>query len=409
MENIIGSALGKFRIIDLTMGIAGPYATKLFADYGSDVIKVEPPGSGDIARSIGPFHGDDPHPEKCLLFLCLNCNKRGVTLNLETLTGRKIFRELVKTADVIFESFSPGYLDEIGLGYDELSSINPNIVMTSISPFGQTGPHRNYDGNDLIYQAAGGIMYTSGAYDREPLKHGHPQSLYFGGITAAYATSIALYGRNVIGHGQHLDFSLAESAAAHQYQPVIRYTFLGAIDRRAPKADTDNLKSTGWQGIVPTKDGFVSPTLRPPRRALSGAEAWKEYAKLIGRPDLGEALADAKTAKQRDEILMPALKEIGKFDYYHNIMSNEWLGGVVQTSEDLVSCPQLEERGFWTEVNHPVMGKVKLPGELFRMPESPWRMRYPAPLLGQHNSAVYAGELGYSVQDVIRLRQQGAI
>ena len=113
-----------------------------------------------------------------MLFLCLNCNKRGVTLNLETLTGRRIFRELVKTADVIFESFSPGYLDEIGLGYDELYSINPNIVMTAISPFGQTGPHRNYDGNDLIYQAAGGIMYTSGAYDREPLKHGHPQRLY---------------------------------------------------------------------------------------------------------------------------------------------------------------------------------------------------------------------------------------
>ena len=203
-----------------------------------------------------------------------------------------------------------------------------------------------------------------------------------GGITAAYATSIALYARDLIGHGQHLDVSLAETAAAHHYQPVVRYTFLGAVDRRAPKADTDNLKSTGWQGIVPTADGFISPTLRPPRRALSGAEAWKAYADLIGRSEIGDALAEAKNSQDRDSVLMPALKEVGKLDYYHSIMSNEWLGGVVQTAEDLVNCPQLEERGFWTEVDHPVMGKVRMPGELFRMPESPWSMRHPAPLLG---------------------------
>ena len=406
---MVASALGKFRIIDLSTEIAGPYAGRLFADYGSDVIKVEPAVGGDPARKMGPFHQDDPHPEKCLLFLCLNCNKRGVTLNLETDAGRRILRDLVKTADVLLESFTPGYLDGLGLGYDALSEINPALVLTSVTPFGQTGPYRDYAGNDLVYQAAGGMMYTSGAHHREPLKHGHPQSLYLGGITAAYATSIALYARDLIGHGQHLDVSLAETAAAHHYQPVVRYTFLGAVDRRAPKADTDNLKSTGWQGIVPTADGFISPTLRPPRRALSGAEAWKAYADLIGRSEIGDALAEAKNSQERDSVLMPALKEVGKLDYYHSIMSNEWLGGVVQTAEDLVNCPQLEERGFWMEVDHPVMGKVRMPGELFRMPESPWSMRHPAPLLGQHNAAVYSGELGYSKEDLVKLRQQGAI
>ncbi len=406
---MVASALGKFRVIDLSTEIAGPYAGRLFADYGSDVIKVEAVDGGDPARKMGPFHQDDPHPEKCLLFLCLNCNKRGVTLNLETDAGKRILRALVKTADVVLESFTPGYLDSLGLGYDALSEINPGLVLTSVTPFGQTGPYRDYAGNDLVYQAAGGMMYTSGAHHREPLKHGHPQSLYLGGITAAYATSIALYARDLIGHGQHLDVSLAETAAAHHYQPVIRYTFLGAVDRRAPKADTDNLKSTGWQGIVPTSDGFISPTLRPPRRALSGAEAWKAYADLIGRSEIGDALAEAKNSQERDSVLMPALKEVGKLDYYHSIMSNEWLGGVVQNSENLVNCPQLEERGFWTEVDHPVMGKVRMPGELFRMPESPWSMRHPAPLLGQHNAAVYSGELGYSKDDLIKLRQQGAI
>ena len=178
---MVGSALGKFRIIDLSTEIAGPYASRLFADYGSDVIKVESVDGGDPARKMGPFHGDDPHPEKCLLFLCLNCNKRGVTLNLETDAGVRILRELARTADVLLESYPPGYLDGLGLGYDALSEINPGLVLTSVTPFGQTGPYRDYAGNDLVYQAAGGMMYTSGAHHREPLKHGHPQSLYWEG------------------------------------------------------------------------------------------------------------------------------------------------------------------------------------------------------------------------------------
>ena len=189
------TALGQFRIIDLSTGVAGPLCTKMFADYGSDVIKVEPPGSGDPSRSIGPFFHDDPHPEKSLLFFYLNCNKQGVTLNPETVAGRNLLLSLIEDADVLVESFPAGYLESLGLGYEELEKVNPGLVVTSITPFGQDGPHRDFAGNDLIYYAMSGMMYSSGAHDREPLKHGHPQSYYMGGMTAAYATSAALFSR----------------------------------------------------------------------------------------------------------------------------------------------------------------------------------------------------------------------
>jgi crotonobetainyl-CoA:carnitine CoA-transferase CaiB-like acyl-CoA transferase len=189
-------ALKAFRVLDLSGHIAGPFAAKLMGDYGADVIKIEPPGVGDVSRRMGPFHEDDPHPEKSLLFFYLNCNKRGVTLNLESSAGRRLFREMVKKADAVIEDFRPGYLERLRLGFEELEKINPNLVVTSVTPFGQKGPYSQYKGSHLVYESMGGIMYTSGAYSREPLAHGHPQSLYIGGITAAYVTLGALWARS---------------------------------------------------------------------------------------------------------------------------------------------------------------------------------------------------------------------
>ena len=169
------TGLGQFRVLDLSTGISGPFAARLFGDYGSDVIKIESPSMGDPSRRLGPFHHDEPHPEKSLSYFYLNNNKRGITLNLETAQGREIFKEMLKKADGLIESYDPGYLDSLGLGYGEMEQINPRLVVTSITPFGQSGPYRDFQGNDLLYQAMGGIMYTSGAYGREPLKHGHPK------------------------------------------------------------------------------------------------------------------------------------------------------------------------------------------------------------------------------------------
>ena len=412
---MITNAYGKYRIIDLSTNIAGPFCTKLFADYGSDVIKVEAIGVGDPARSLGPFFRDDPHPEKSLLFLYLNGNKRGVTLNIQSAIGRKILLELIKGADMLIESFPPGYLTELGLGYETLEKVNPELVMTSITPFGQTGPYRDYLGNDLIYYAMGGIMYTSGAYDREPLKHGHPQSLYLGGIQAAYATSAALFSRTLTDQGQHIDLSLAAVMAAHHYQPVVRYGFTGAIDRRAPKLEAGSAKGNGLGGIVRAKDGYIGAAARPRGGAGDGGQGFPgpsvlaEYVRLLDRPDLVDQVVQIKNPQEAEELLLPVLREWRKFDYFNTLMSNGGSASVVQTGEDLVNCPHLEERGFYAEVEHPVIGKIKMPGEVFRMSKSPWSLRFPAPVLGQHNEAVYCGELGHTKQQLVMLRQQGAI
>ncbi len=404
--------LANFRILDLSTSIAGPFCTKLFADYGADVIKVEPVSTGDEARRTGPFFDDDPHLEKSLLFLYLNCNKRGLTLNVESAFGRRLLLELVKRVDAVVESYPPGYLAGLGVGFDQLTAVNQRLVMTSITPFGQTGPYRDFAGSHLLYEAMGGVMYTSGGYDREPLGHGHPQSLYIGGITAAYATSGALFASAMDGQGQHIDLSLMEGVAAHHMQPPTKYIYTGAIERRAPKEETGSPKAGAhFQGIVPVKDGYVGATFQ---RGTQRPGNFSEYLELLGcsdvdNPKFAEPDPSGQFSKEKDELLLSVLSEWKKFDYFNLAASNSWVAAVVQTSEDLANCPQLAERGFYTEADHPVIGKIRMPGEIYKLPEGSYSLRLPAPLLGQHNREIYCGELGHEPEDLVLLRQQGVI
>ncbi len=200
-------ALSGVRVVDLTQLISGPFCTKLLADYGADVIKIEKPLGGDVARQVGPFFGDDPHPEKSGLFLHLNTNKRGITLNLETPEGRGIFRRLVEKSDIIVESFDRGYLDGLGLGYSALSSINPRLIMTSITPFGQEGPYKDYKGPDMVVFALSGLMSLCGDPDRQPVQISFPQSYLAASTYAAEGILIALYERACSGVGQEVDVS----------------------------------------------------------------------------------------------------------------------------------------------------------------------------------------------------------
>jgi len=409
---MLPGALQGFRIIDLSTQVPGAFCSKLFADYGADVIKVEPL-SGDPTRNTGPFSHDEPHPEKSLLFFYLNCNKRGITLNLESPAGRKLFRQLLEHVDAVIESYPPGYLANLGLSYDQLFGLNPRLVMTSITPFGQTGPYRDYAGDDLAYYAMSGIMYTSGAYDREPLKHGHPQTLYMGGINAAYATSAALFARTLTGRGQHIDLSLAEVAAAHHAMYTTRYSYAGVIERRAPKVEPGSVKGTGLQGIVRAKDGHIGATPRAPGGGGRGSQrresSIEQYVKLIGRPDLVDQVEQAKTPTEIDELILPILQEWDKHEYFHTVMADGGSAAMVQTGEDLENCPQLKERRYFSEIEHPIMGELKMPGEVFRLEKTPWKLRYPAPLLGQHNESIYGDELGYTKQQLVLLRQQGVV
>src|SRR5919204_5999688 len=214
------TALADVRVLDLTHHIAGPYCTKLLADFGADVIKIERPDGGTPARRYGPFPQDEPHPEKSALFLHLNTNKRGITLNLKSTAGRDLFKALVREVDILVENFSPRVMPSLGLAYETVEQLNPGLVMTSISNFGQTGPYRDYKAQDLVIYAMGGPMQQTGVPEREPLKMAGNLMQYQGGAIAATATMVGLYAAQLQGIGEHVDVGLFETHA-------------GTVDRRS--------------------------------------------------------------------------------------------------------------------------------------------------------------------------------
>jgi crotonobetainyl-CoA:carnitine CoA-transferase CaiB-like acyl-CoA transferase len=203
------SLLGGCRVLDLT-DEKGLLCGKLLAELGADVIKIEPPG-GDPARSTGPFYKDITHPEKSLFWFFTNLYKKSITLNIESSDGSNIFRRLVESADFVIESFEPGYMESLGLGYPELEKINPRIIVTSITPFGQTGPYAHYKATDLVGVSMGGMVYISSEIDRQPNRVSSPQFYFMGGLHGATGSMVAHYHRELTGEGQHVDVSCQQA------------------------------------------------------------------------------------------------------------------------------------------------------------------------------------------------------
>jgi CoA:oxalate CoA-transferase len=395
------AVLDDIRVLDISQGIAGPLCAKILGDFGADVIKVEPSG-GESGRTMPPFFHDDPHPEKSLFFLLLNLNKRGITLNLETPQGADIFKNLVRHADVVVETFPPGYLASLGLGYDILERENPSIVLTSITPFGQTGPYSNYKGEEILAYAMSGVMSISGTADREPLKHGGFQAQYDAGFNGAVATLFTLLLRDLTAEGQHVDVSIQEVANSTMVinQPYFSWTG-GVQGRRRPVG-------TMFGQIMPCKDGYFASQ-------AGGGASWDDIAEFYGREELKEErFADFQqrtvNGQAFDEIIIEAAKDRTMAEMFKTASEKyRMLFGIVQGPEDLVTCPQLEARGFYQEVEHPVIGKLKVPFRLWDMTEAASQYRRPAPLLGQHNVEVYTQLLGYAEEDVRQLRERGVM
>ena len=399
-------ALSDVKVLDLTWYISGPCCTRLLADYGADVIKVERPGEGDPARRMGPFLGDDPHLEKSGLFLHLNNNKRSITLNLKSQTGKKIFEELVKDVDILVESFSPRVMPSLGLSYEELEKINPKLVMTSVSNFGQSGPYRDYKASDLIIYGMGGAMYSNGLPDREPLKKGERITEYQGGYHAAAATMMAFLAARTQGVGQHVDVSLLEmqlGTVDRRMGQLLAYQYNGEVTPR-----TDPRVQLKYPfGIHPCKDGYWDILGYPPYMDRT--------ARMMGMPELAQDQRFKDLAAQRqpghhDEwqaLFISWCMEHTKREILTRGQEAGVMCGVVNTTEDLVNDPHWRAREFWVEMEHPVAGKLTYTGAPFRA-ETPWRLSRPAPLLGQHNEEVY-GALGYTRDDLVKLRGQGVI
>ena len=386
--------------------MAGPYCTRLLADYGAEVIKVERPGLGDGARRLGPFVGGQPHPEKSCLFLHLNTNKKGITLNLKTDTGRKILLRLVEQADVLVENFSPRVMPSLGLDYQTLAAVNPRLVMTSISNFGQTGPYRDYRARELTLFAMGLHMHHEGEPDREPLRFPGPKAQYLAGTHAAAVTMAACLGARASGRGQQVDISIMECMTA----PPEGAAWLMAEAFSGPGVGRTGHRREGVYplGVYPCRDGHVF---------VYGIVAffWPRIAAWLGMPEL---LTDPRFATPQarrehhgdfDAIFLPWIMERRRDEVFHSAQAHRIPVTPVYTIDEVVSDPQFQARGTFVEVEHPVAGKARYVGLPFRLPQAPSRPQHPAPQLGQHNVEVYCGRLGYSRPDLVRLREGGII
>jgi len=402
-------ALSDVKVLDLTWHIAGPYCTKLLAGYGAEVIKVERPGEGDPTRRMGPFFKDDPHPEKSGLFLHLNTNKKGITLNLKSATGKKILKALVSDVDILVESFSPRVMPSLGLDYQTLEQINPKLVMVSISNFGQSGPYRDFKASEIVEYAMGGEMYSTGTAGREPLKLGGNVTQYQAGTVAAVATMGALYGAECQEVGQHVDVSIMETQAGSTDRRIIYllgYACAGVLTTRWPPPREAVRMMILPQGVYPCKDGFIN--------TLSLPQWWPRYLEAMGMPELKDDprfqnIFSAEAGMEFDAIWYSWLADHTREELFEIFREARIASAPVNSPEDLLEYAHLKERQYFTEIDHPETGKVTYPGAPFKMTETPCQAMHPAPLLGQHNEEIYCKLLGYSREDLVKLRESGVI
>ena len=389
------------KVIDLTHYIAGPYCTKLLADRGADVIKIERPDGGDPARRIGPFYHDQPHLEGSGLFLQVNTNKQSMTLNLKSPTGKRILLDLVRDADILVESFSPRVMPSLGLDYATVEAINPRLVMTSISNFGSTGPYRDYKASEITLYAMGGTMHSTGVHDREPIKLGMTVEQFYCGTVAAHATMGAFLGATFHGIGQHLDLSLFEFMTGSQDRAltmISTWNYIGETQPRHLEA------ASSLSPCLPAQDGYV--------QFFNLQRIWPRVCEMIGRPDLKDdpVLSRAATSEAKDMVTGLMLEWLYSMKK-HEAMAKAQAAGIfctaLNTIEEVFNDPHLMERGFLVDIDHPYTGTLKYAGAPFHMSEGGWKAGR-APLLGEHTATVLRG-LGYDGEDIARLREQGAI
>jgi crotonobetainyl-CoA:carnitine CoA-transferase CaiB-like acyl-CoA transferase len=411
------SALSDIRVIDLA-GEIGVYATKLLADLGADVIRVEPP-DGDPMRNIGPFWHDEGRADRSLYFFHLNTNKRSVTLDFTQLEGRAIFEKLVATADVVVETYEPGYLDSLGLGYEGLSRIRPDIILTSITGFGQTGPHAHYRWNDIVGVAMSGMMTLAGDKEDPPNRPYGNQGYVCAGIDGAAGTMMALVHRDNTGEGQHVDVSMQEALSINQETAMMTWDMNKRIAARTGARGLIPIDLPGI-GVFKALDGEVFAYLGTP-----GGAPWTvmlDWMKEEGKAeDLGEGenlemvqnlnLAFLTGLVREPDKLPARLKVLGhmyevfsrfcanmkKWDLYQGAQSRRLMIGIVSTPEDLARNPQLEAREWYRDVEHDhLRAKVRYAGPPYRLSATPWEIRRRPPLPGEHTSEVLA-ELGVHV------------
>ena len=398
-------ALSGIRVVDLTHYIAGPYCTKLLADYGAEVIKIEKPGDGDEARTLPPFFADRPGLERSGLFFFLNTNKQGITLNLKTGRGRDMLLRLVEQADVLVENFRPGVMARLGLARETLEKANPRLVSVSITNFGSSGPYRDYRLTDSVAYALGGWTYPMGELDRPPVQPGGAFGQYVAGLYAAIGALQAVRYRNATGEAQSVEVSIQEALLATTLYDFVAFSYAGFVRKRSGRQF-----HLGFPNLVtlPCADGYVGIHAGLPHQIYT-------LLNLVGRSDLAneprfQTLAGLGAhARELHDALLPWLRERGKWDIYHAAQARGIPLSPIPSPAEVVEWVHLQERQHFLEIEHPQGGKVKIPGPPFREHGKPlWPLRR-APLLGEHTQEVLCGRLGHSKMDVQRMQDTGIV
>ncbi|RTL66302.1 MAG: CoA transferase [Hyphomicrobiales bacterium] len=396
--------LAGIRVLDLTNVLAGPFCCYQLAVQGADVIKVEMPGTGDLARILGT----DPALNKTLMgtsFLAQNASKRSVTINLKSAQGREVFNRLLATADVLVENFRPGVMDRLGLGYEVLSRQHPRLVYCAISGFGQDGPLRDNPAYDQIVQGMSGVMSVTGDEKSAPLRVGYPVADTIGGLTAAFAISSALVRRGKTGAGDFIDVSMLEAILSTMGWQVSN-CLIGGI---TPKPMGNENMTASPSGTYATGDGLLNI-------AANKQEQFEALARLIGRPDL----IDDPRFKDREDRLTRRYQLKGEIEQALQAKSaKEWAAlfnaegvpaGEVLSVPEILAHPQVAARNFISrfEASPGVDRPVAVVRSGFRLASGDPQATFPPPLLGADTQSIL-GEIGYSDADIEALQRAKAI
>ncbi len=409
--------LSPYRVLDLS-DERGVLCGKILADLGADVVQVEPPG-GSTARRLGPFYQDDVHPERSLFWWAYTANKRGITLNLDSTDGASLLRRMIRDAHFLIESFPPGHLAGLGLGYKELAAINPGLVMVSISPFGQDGPYSHYQATDLVGMALGGFVALTGDSDRAPLRVGTPHFYHHGAAAGASGAMLAHSHRAVTGQGQHVDVSCQQAVAKVLANAPQSWDIEKVVIKRQGvfrQTSADTLARISWK----CKDGYVNFMLQGGTVANS-TRALLQWMDEAGMGDgyLTEVKWDDLGYGQLpSEVMVRAEETLGRFFAAHT--REELIKGSVErrilmfpvaTQGDLLAHPQLEARHYFQQLNHPeVNASVTYPGGFVKAgTAADIGLRRRAPLLGEHNLEIYGDELGLTLGELGDLMEAGVI
>ena len=384
-------ALHGVRVLDLSQGIAGPFAARLLGDFGAEVIKIEGLDGGDPARALPPLLPEGDESDRSLMFAYLNWNKRGIVLNLSEEVGRQTLQALVKRSEIVIESFKPGRLADWGISPQQMMNWNPRVVVTSVTDFGQHGPYAKYTGSDLVHQAMSGIMQISGQSDRPPLKHGLNQAYLCAGLNAAYATLAAHCAAQRDGVGDHVDLSVQECLASELVTCETYYSFMGAIQGRR-LAVQDPFSGAPIQ----TRHGYLAMQAGGPMPPQTFSDLFRNEA--LRDPKFASNRQRAEHVEEVRALIAESVKDRDAKEIFLDGSKRRLLMGVVQTATDLLGCEQLAQRSIWVEQVHGSGHSFRYPAVLAHMSRTPTSVRRRAPRLGEHTDDVIAETIANPTQ-----------